>query len=103
MAGTPGSFSDPDVALEAFIRDELQAQHIGVCPSELPAGQEPPEGVCSAELYRSDVLVTFALGLPFSEGIGEAVVSRGEDGAWAVAFVPAPPLDRKNTPLNSNH
>ena len=51
-----------------------------------------PSGVCSSELYRTETLVTFMLGPPFSEGIGEAVLTRNEDGSWSVNFVPSPPL-----------
>lgn len=93
-AGTPRptGITDPDEALAAFVRDELDSEHIGACPSELAPGEEPPAGICSRELYRGEELVTFFLGAPFSEGIGEAVLTRNEDGAWSVSFVPAPPL-----------
>jgi hypothetical protein len=94
QAATPMStgLQDPDEALAAFIRDELASEHIGGCPAELAPGQDPPSGICSAELYRSDQLVTFSLGVPFSEGIGEAVLTRNEDGTWTIHFVQAPPL-----------
>jgi len=87
---TPSSARTPDDALAAFIRDEFDTAYVGPCP-ETP-GDEIPQGICSIELYRSAELVTFLLGQPFSEGIGEAVITPNEDGTWSVAFVPAPPV-----------
>lgn len=98
---TPAGSQDPDEALAAFIRDELASEHIGACPGELAPGEELPTGICSAELYRSEDLVTFALGVPFSEGIGEAVLTRNEDGTWSVEFVPAPPLGEFDISIGS--
>ena len=85
--------TDPDAALEAFILSEYSAEHIGECPQSIRPGQRPT-GLCSEELYRADVLVTFLLGEPFSEFFGEAILRRGEDGTWTVTFLPAPPFDR---------
>ena len=82
---------DPDEALDAFIREELDAEHIGECPQQ-PAPGGSPEGICSVELYRSEELVTFTLGAPFSEGFGEAVLTRDEEGYWSVDFVEFAPL-----------
>jgi hypothetical protein len=98
---TSTGLQDPDEALAAFIRDELASEHIGGCPAELGPGQDPPSGICSAELYRSDQLVTFSLGVPFSEGIGEAVLTRNEDGTWSVDFVQAPPLGESDISVGS--
>lgn len=89
---TPASFQDPDEALAAFVRDELESQYIGECPQELAPGEPPATGTCSRELYRSEELVTLLLGSPFSEFFGEAVVTRNEDGSWSLNLVPAPPL-----------
>jgi hypothetical protein len=89
---TPAVFQDPDAALAAFVRDELGSEYIGPCPQELAPGEEPPQGYCSIELYRSEELATFIVGRPFSEGIGEAVLTRSEDGFWSMDFVQAPPL-----------
>ena len=87
---TPSSARTADDALAAFIRDEFDAAYVGPCP-ETP-GDEIPQGICSVELYRSDELVTFLLGQPFSEGIGEAIITPNADGMWSVDFVPAPPV-----------
>lgn len=83
----PTGASDPDEALEAFIREEFDAKHLGECPSELEPGATPPDGVCSRELYRSAELVTFFVGAPFSEFFGEAVITKTES-TWSVDFVP---------------
>ncbi len=87
--GTPSAAQDPDEALAAFVLSEFGSEFIGECPTE-PEGA--PEGICGSELYRSDELVTFALGPPFSEVIGEAVLTPDADGNWVVNFLPAPPL-----------
>jgi hypothetical protein len=89
---TPGSGQDPDEALETFIEDVLESEHLGDCPEELPEGEAPPTGICSLELYRSAELATFLLGVPFGEGIGEAVITANEDGSWSVNFVQSGPL-----------
>jgi len=86
---TPGGPRDADAALEAFVRDELDSEHIGDC-AQYSDPAATPEGICSIELYRSEELVTFTLGPPFSEGIGEAVLTPREDGTWAVDFLRAP-------------
>lgn len=99
--GTPAGLDDPDEALAAFVRDELASEHIGECPSDLAPGEEPPTGICSFELYRSEELVTFLLGVPFSEGIGEAVLTRNEDGTWSAEFVQAPPLGESDISVGS--
>jgi hypothetical protein len=89
---TLADVQDPDDALAAFVRDRLDSEHIGDCPLEQAPGQEPPQGVCSQEIYRTDEMVTFMLGHPFSEGIGEIVITRNEDGTWSTQFIEAPPL-----------
>lgn len=83
--------TDPDEALEAFISDVLESEHIGGCPQVMPPAG-PPAGICSEELYRSQELVAFLVGTPFSEFFGEALVTRNEDGTWSVELIPAPPL-----------
>lgn len=90
VTATPSNPRDPDDALAAFVRDELGESYIGPCPQEV--GDQVPQGICSVELYRSEDLVTFGLGAPFSEGIGEAVLTRNEDGSWSIEFVQAPPV-----------
>ena len=98
---TPPRFQDPDEALNAFVLAELDSEHIGECPERLVGGEEPPRGICSAELYRSAELVTFSLGLPFSEFFGEAVLTLDEDGFWSVDFVRAPPLEESQVSVGS--
>ena len=88
---TPGGPRDADAALEAFVRDELDSEHIGDC-AQYSDPAATPEGICSIELYRSEELVTFTLGPPFSEGIGEAVLTPNQDGSWSVSFVEFGPL-----------
>ena len=88
---TPGGPRDADAALEAFVRDELDSEHIGDC-AQYSDPAATPEGICSIELYRSEELVTFTLGPPFSEGIGEAVLTSNQDGSWSVSFVEFGPL-----------
>ena len=88
---TPGGPRAPDAALEAFVRDELDSEHIGDC-AQYSDPAAAPEGICSIELYRSEELVTFTLGPPFSEGIGEAVLTPNQDGSWSVSFVEFGPL-----------
>lgn len=88
---TPGSATDPDAALAAFVENELDAAYIGDCEQYTdPAAA--PEGICSIELYRSEELVTFYVGPPFSEIIGEAVITPSAQGSWSVAFVGSGPL-----------
>ena len=82
---TPLNPRKPDDALAAYVQDQMRQRYIGPCP-QTQAGQ-PPQGICSNELYRSDDLVTFVLGAPFSEGTGEAVLTPGENGVWSVEFV----------------
>ncbi len=89
---TVAGSQDPDEALLALVRDRLGSELLSDCPLELPPGEEPPQGICALELYRSEELVTFMLGHPFSEAIGEAVITRNEDGSWSVQFIQAPPL-----------
>ena len=84
---TPGGAQDPDEALEAFIEDVLESEHIGDCPEELPEGETPPTGICSLELYRTEELATFFIGDPFSEFFGETIITRSEDGSWSVNFI----------------
>lgn len=89
---TADGLNDPDEALNAFIAEEYGSEHIGECPQELVEGEPVPAGICSLELYRSGELVTFLLGEPFSEGFGEAVITRSEDGTWAVSVIEASPF-----------
>ncbi len=98
---TPQRFQDPDEALDAFVIAELDSEHIGECPERLVGGEEPPRGICSIEMYRSAELVTFSLGLPFSEFFGEAVLTLDEDGFWSVDFVRAPPLEESQVSVGS--
>jgi len=106
ISGTPAQTSTPegatpaatptaaartaDDALAALIRDQFDSAYIGPCP-QTPGG-EIPQGLCSVELHRSAELVTFIVGPPFSEGIGEAVLTPNEDGTWSADVVPAPEL-----------
>jgi hypothetical protein len=83
---TPGSYTDPDDALAAFVQGGLGQTYLGPCPESPPA----TEGICSVELYRSDVLLTAYVGPPLSEGLGEAVLVKNENGTWAMNFIPAP-------------
>ncbi|MGB2695143.1 MAG: hypothetical protein WBD55_08145 [Dehalococcoidia bacterium] len=80
-----GAASRPDAALDEFIAEQFQADHIGDCPQEIPQGG-PPKGICSKELYRSADLVTFLIGPPFSEFLGETVITR-EGDSWSLTFV----------------
>ena len=89
---TLGVVTDPDDALITFVREQLQSTYIGDCPQAPSPGEEPPQGICSQELYRSGELVTFLLGHPLSEGIGELVFTNNGDGTWTGDFVRAPPL-----------
>ena len=84
--------TDPDEALEAFIRDVLESEHIGGCPQVVPP-DGPPAGVCSEELYRSQELVAFLVGTPFSEFFGETLLTRNEDETWSVTFFLGPAKD----------
>jgi hypothetical protein len=86
VSPTPPNLRNPDDALAAYVQAELGETYIGPCP-QTPAG-ETPQGICSIELYRSAELVTFLVGPPFSEGIGEAVLTPAESGIWSVTFVP---------------
>lgn len=87
-----GALNDPDDALNAFIVEEYGTEHIGECPQELVEGEPVPKGICSIELYRGEELVTFLLGEPFSEGFGEAIITRSEDDAWSVKVISASPF-----------
>lgn len=93
--GTPEATAtepdDPDEALAAFVLDEFGQEFIGECPLDVQP-EEVVEGMCGLLLYESDNLVTYSLGPPSSEGIGEAVVTLQNDGSWSVTFVSAPPL-----------
>ena len=83
---TPAGPVNPDEALSAFVRAEFDQEYTGECPVEEQPG-ELVEGMCGSLLYESANLVTYSLGPPFSEGIGEAVVTLSNDGSWAVTFV----------------
>lgn len=87
-AGTPTPLNprNPDDALAAYVQEQLRQPYVGPCP-QTQSG-ETQQGLCSIELYRSDELVTFFVGPPFSEGIGEAVLTPAENGVWSVTFVP---------------
>lgn len=87
---TARRFADPDGALNAFVREQFNAEYIGDCPRTSLPSATPAGGVCSTELYRSVELVTFFLGMPFSEAFGEAVLTLGTEGFWFVDFVRAP-------------
>jgi hypothetical protein len=89
-AATPtlASARTPDDALAALISEQLESTYVGPCP-ETP-GATIPQGLCSVELYRSAELVTFLVGQPFSEGVGEAIITANADGTWSVDFVRAP-------------
>lgn len=99
---TPSGLTDPDEALAAFIQAEMESEHIGPCPQELAEGEPAPSGVCSEELYRTEALVTFFLGPPFAEFMGEAVLTRNEDGSWSVNFIPSPPLGESSVAVGTN-
>ena len=79
---TRGPALELRAALEDLVRDELDAQYIGSCPTQ-PA--EGLEGICGLQLYVSEDLATYLLGPPFSEGIGEAVLLHDETG-WTGTF-----------------
>ena len=96
--GTLRVVSDPDQALIDFVRDQLHQTYVGACPPQPVPNSTPAPGVCSAELYRSDTLVTFSLGYPSSEGFGELVFLHTAAGAWTLDFVEAPPL-AESTPV----
>jgi hypothetical protein len=86
---TAPSAATADDALTALISGPLGSTYVGPCP-ETPDG-EIPQGLCSIELYRSAELVTFLIGQPFSEGVGEAVITPvAEGGPWVADFIPAP-------------
>lgn len=88
---TASGFTNARQALDAYIRDQLSEENIGACPTSMVPGQQG--GICSTLLYESAELTTFALGVPFSEGIGELVLTRDAAGqVWTVTFVPAPVL-----------
>jgi hypothetical protein len=97
--GTP---SGPTPTLEAFmnarqtvdsyIRNQLGEDHAGPCPTGT-APPQPPQGLCSTQLFESAELTTFLIGVPYSEGIGELVLTRDAAGqVWTVTFVTAPVL-----------
>lgn len=81
---TPGTYTSPDDALAGFVQTQLNTTYLGPCT------QQAAQGVCSTELYRSDVLVAFFVGPPLSGGLGEAVITKGSDGNWSVEFLLAP-------------
>jgi hypothetical protein len=85
VTGTPLNPRKPDDALAAYVQDQMRQRYIGPCPST-QAGQTP-QGICSIELYRSDELLTVTIGPPFSEVVGEVVLTPGENGVWSAAFV----------------
>ena len=87
---TPGRFTNAPDALAAYVQDQLGETYLGPCPPS--ATGQLPAGLCSRSLYESDQLATYVIGPPLSEGIGEAVVTRAEDGTWSVDFVEAAPL-----------
>jgi hypothetical protein len=91
VTGTPAGPTDPEEALEAFIGDEFGEPLIGDCPQEVPPGGVP-DGYCSVELHLGDELASYLIGPAFTEGAGEAVLTRRPDRSWDVRFVPAPPL-----------
>lgn len=99
---TLGVVTDPDDALITFVREQLQSTYVGDCPQALSPGEEVPQGICSQELYRSGELVTFLLGQPLSEGIGELVFTNNGDGTWTGDFVRAPPLAESAVVLDQN-
>ena len=90
---TPGVFRDPEDALAAFVRAELESEYIGECPQQLAPGDEPPQGYCSVLLYQSEELATFNLGRFATDALGEAVLTRNEDGDWSLTFLEFPSLD----------
>jgi len=87
------SFATPEDALSNFVTNELNGTYIGPCPPEAPSGEQPPEGICSDELYRSAELATYNVGPYGSEALGEAVILPTENGQWTLSFFPFPPLD----------
>jgi hypothetical protein len=82
---TTGNPRDVDDALATFVQRELGQPYLGPCPDETTS--QFPQGICSIELHRDDLLVTFMLGPPFSEAIGEAVLTPDDTGIWEVTFV----------------
>ncbi|MEX1254579.1 MAG: hypothetical protein WEE64_09575 [Dehalococcoidia bacterium] len=88
---TPAGPTDPVEALEAFLSDEFGEPHIGDCPQEIPPSGVP-DGYCSTNINDSNDLKAYFIGPPFSEGVGEVVLTRRPDGSWDATFVAAPPL-----------
>lgn len=85
VTSTPLNPRKPDDALAAYVQEQMRQRYIGPCP-QTQAGQ-PPQGICSIELYRSDALLTVTIGPPFSEVVGEVVLIPGENGVWSAEFV----------------
>lgn len=96
VSGTPSaatptapSATTADDALAALISGPLGSTYVGPCPQS--AGATIAQGLCSVELYRSAELVTFLIGQPLSEGVGEAVITPvAEGGPWVAEFIAAP-------------
>ena len=85
VSPTPLNPRKPDDALASYVQGQMKQTYMGPCPQQR-AGQTA-QGICSIELYRSDKLVTFTIGPPFSGAVGEAVLQPAENGVWTVDFV----------------
>jgi hypothetical protein len=81
-----------EAALGALAQAEVQQPYGGPCPEQLAPGEQPPAGVCSLELYRSEELATFVLSAGSGGNVGEAVLTPAEGGGWSAVFVPVPPV-----------
>ena len=88
---TPKPTNDPEDALAGYVQNELHETYVGGCPQEPPPGGAP-QGICSIQLFRGDDLVTYNLGHPLSDGIGEAVLTKQNDGSWSISFISMPPV-----------
>ena len=85
-------FMNARQAVDAYIRNQLGEEHAGPCPTGT-APSQPPQGLCSTQLFESAELTTFLIGVPYSEGIGELVLTRDAAGqVWTATFVRAPVL-----------
>jgi hypothetical protein len=82
-----------EAALDALVRSQVGQPYGGPCPEQVAPGDQPPAGVCSIELYRSQELATFTLTAGFSGAVGEAVLTPAEGGGWSAKFVEVPPVD----------
>ena len=91
VATIPTGFADPVDALEALIRDVLESDYLGECP-QLPPPAGVPAGLCWQRLHEDQDLATFLVGPPFSEALGEAIITRNDDETWSVSFLPAPAI-----------